>query len=240
MPASGFDMRMAAMPHVAIPQDGSWISTSRNDFPASLYQKECSMATERWKLACTAGLQELAKSTLPSWSLDWLSEARGMASTRASSNTARNRFAFMQPPVRARRCALGVGFLRIGLPASVPRNRGSNTETLRIGLRRAGCECSLAKLVARRRVEAARRWPSPHSASPRASEHTPSAHRRAGPAPRARFAEPPQASPAPRPAVAPRAAAVHPAAGTGARRRARARPDNPPHAPRGGVADTTA
>src|SRR5215470_15905963 len=88
MPASGFDMRMAAMPHVAMPHVGSCTSTSRNDFSASLYQKECNMATERWKLACTAGLQELAKSTLPSWSLDWLSEERGMASIKASNSTA--------------------------------------------------------------------------------------------------------------------------------------------------------
>src|SRR5262245_40935917 len=101
-PASGFDMRMAAMPHVAMPQDGSWTSTSRKDFSASLYQNECSMATERWKLACTAGLHELAKSTLPSWSLDWLSEERGMASTSASSNTASNLCVFMRSPVRAR------------------------------------------------------------------------------------------------------------------------------------------
>src|SRR5215470_8495814 len=109
-PASGFDMRMAAMPHVAMPQDGSRTSTSRNDFSASLYQKECSMATERWKLACTAGLQELAKSTLPSWSLDWLSEERG----KASSNTVRTRFAFMWPRVWAR-CVVPSGLASPGV-----------------------------------------------------------------------------------------------------------------------------
>src|SRR5262252_7534558 len=39
-----------------------------------------------------------------------------MASTSASSNTARARFAFMRPPVLARACDFGVGFVRIWLP----------------------------------------------------------------------------------------------------------------------------
>ena len=34
-PVSGFDIRTAAIPHVAIAHDGSWASTSRKVFSAS-------------------------------------------------------------------------------------------------------------------------------------------------------------------------------------------------------------
>jgi hypothetical protein len=74
MPTKGFDIRMAAMPHVAIAQDGSRARISRKAFSVSAYLNERSIATARWKLSCTAGLQESWKSTLPSWSLDWAEE----------------------------------------------------------------------------------------------------------------------------------------------------------------------
>ena len=40
------------------------------------------MATERWKLSCTAGVHEFAKSTVPSCSFGWAPAGRG--GTRAS------------------------------------------------------------------------------------------------------------------------------------------------------------
>src|SRR5712692_331432 len=64
MPASGFDIRMAAMPHVAIAQDGSCTRTSRKAFSVSACRNECSIATERWKLSCTPGLQEILEVDL--------------------------------------------------------------------------------------------------------------------------------------------------------------------------------
>ena len=64
-PASGLDMRIDAMPQVAIAQSGSFFSTSRNACSPALYQNECSIATARERSAWTAGLQVLAKVTFP-------------------------------------------------------------------------------------------------------------------------------------------------------------------------------
>ena len=55
MPASGFDIRIEAMPQVAMAQPGSLASTSRKVSSPALYQKECSIATPRDSSACTAG-----------------------------------------------------------------------------------------------------------------------------------------------------------------------------------------
>ena len=53
------------MPQVAIAHEGSCASTSRKAFSVSPYRNECSMATDRWKDSCTAGLHEFGKSTVP-------------------------------------------------------------------------------------------------------------------------------------------------------------------------------
>src|SRR2546426_1664831 len=94
-PASGLDIRMAATPQVAMAHDGSWAITSRNAFSVSPYRNECSIATEVWKLGCTAGLHEFWKSTLPSCSLGWASPPLGTWSTRETSSPARTTCAFI-------------------------------------------------------------------------------------------------------------------------------------------------
>ncbi len=55
------------MPQLAIAQAGSFASTSRNVVSAAEYQNECSIATPRFSSTCTAGMQEFAKLTLPSF-----------------------------------------------------------------------------------------------------------------------------------------------------------------------------
>src|SRR5262249_51374225 len=85
-PASGFCIRIAAIPHPAIAHEGSCASTSRNDFSVSAYRNECSSATDRWKLSWTAGLHEFWKSTLPSCSCGWLRPMPGTHSANESSN----------------------------------------------------------------------------------------------------------------------------------------------------------
>jgi hypothetical protein len=59
---------MVAMPQAAMAQPGSRSSASRKVFSPSRNQNECSSATARSKLACTALAHELAKATLPSCS----------------------------------------------------------------------------------------------------------------------------------------------------------------------------
>src|SRR3989441_3710158 len=109
MPARGFDIRMAAMPHVAMAQDGSCASTSPNAFSVSAYRNECSIATARWKRSCTAGLHEFWKSTLPSWSLDCAWMSAGTTSIRATSDIASERCVFIVPPVQFDRASASAG-----------------------------------------------------------------------------------------------------------------------------------
>src|SRR5439155_20924117 len=98
-PASGFCIRMAAMPHVAIAHEGSCASTSRKAFSVSPYRNECSMATDRWKDSCTAGLQEFWKSTLPTWA--WPNMTLGVTSTPVKSSDSMSLRVFIGYPLVA-------------------------------------------------------------------------------------------------------------------------------------------
>src|SRR6266545_3000896 len=81
-PPNGLPIRTAAIPQVAIAHAGSCASTVRKALSSN--QNEWSRATPRWKVSCTAALQEFAKSTLPKWScdLDWPAPALGKQSIR--------------------------------------------------------------------------------------------------------------------------------------------------------------
>ena len=54
-----------ATPHQAIAQDGSLAATSLKALAASSYQNECSIATARVNVGCTAGAQEMGNETSP-------------------------------------------------------------------------------------------------------------------------------------------------------------------------------
>src|SRR5262245_56870039 len=83
-PPSGLPIKTAAIPQVAIAHAGSCARTERN--APSSNQNEWSRATPRWRLSCTAPLQEFANSTLPRWSceLDWPAPTIGKQSMRAT------------------------------------------------------------------------------------------------------------------------------------------------------------
>ena len=85
--------------------------------------------------------------------------------------------------------------------------------------------------------DAERRWPSRDPGALRASAGTPSAGGVGGPGCRAAPGGPGPDQRAPRPAAGRRAGGGHPAAGTGACRRAVVRPDSPPRGPRRGASD---
>src|SRR6266498_1665286 len=86
--------------------------------------------------------------------------------------------------------------------------------------------------------DAGRRSPSRDPGAPPARAGTPSARAVEVLVCRAAPGGPGPDQRAPRPAAGRRAAAGRPAAGTGACRRARGRPDSPPRGPRGGASDT--
>ena len=64
-PASGFPSQATAAPQWAMPQDGSAVATALKALIASPNQNECCSATARSNCACTAGLHEVGKLTLP-------------------------------------------------------------------------------------------------------------------------------------------------------------------------------
>src|SRR5688572_2596073 len=58
-----------ATPQWPMPHFGSVFATSENPFSASSYQNECSSATARLNFCCAGLVHDVAKLTLPSFSL---------------------------------------------------------------------------------------------------------------------------------------------------------------------------
>src|SRR5688572_32040533 len=85
--ASGLPIQAMAMPQWAMPQLGSVCAASVNPLTAPSSAKECSRATARLNWACAAGLQDVLKSTVPSFS-DWAQTGMAAPTMRAKDTNA--------------------------------------------------------------------------------------------------------------------------------------------------------
>src|SRR3954469_55582 len=93
---NGLPKSVMAVPQCAIAHDGSALASASKVFAPSAYQNECSSATPRWKRGCTSALQELAKCTVPSFSIPSPCASASLALTRNAQTTSpRIRFVFI-------------------------------------------------------------------------------------------------------------------------------------------------
>src|SRR5688572_1973775 len=88
--ARGLPIQAMAVPQWAMPQLGSVCVASANPLTAGSSAKECSSATARLNWACAAGLHDVLKSTVPSFS-DWAEAPVAALIMRTKDANAANR-----------------------------------------------------------------------------------------------------------------------------------------------------
>src|SRR5262245_1823245 len=86
-PASGLPSQATAAPQPPMPQQGSAAAVASNPLIAYWNQNEGSIATARVNSVCAAGLHDVGKFTVPSFSVAAPVRARSNTSTAAMADT---------------------------------------------------------------------------------------------------------------------------------------------------------